>query len=237
MNIPTPHINAKAGDFAKTVLMPGDPKRAEHIAKNFLTDVRLVTDVRGMLGFTGTYKGQKISVMGSGMGVPSIGIYAYELYNFYDVENIIRIGTCGAASDKLKVLDIIASVGASYDTAFATQYNLPGTFSAAATFSLLKTIDETAQSLNIPVIFGNTVTCDSFYAERAAIPAWATMGILAAEMETAGLYMTASAAGKNAASLLSVADNMFSGETTDIDTREKSLNDMAILALEAGIKL
>jgi len=237
MNIPTPHINAKIDDFAKTVIMPGDPKRAEHIAKTFLTDAKLVTDVRGMLGFTGLYKGEKISIMGHGMGIPSIGIYAYELFNFYNVENIIRIGTCGAASEKLKVLDIVASVAASYDSNFAKQYNLPGTFSAAASFELLKTCDIAANDLDISVHFGNTVTCDIFYGQRANIPAWSTMGILASEMEAAGLYMVASRAGKRALTLMTVVDSMFTGGGIDSEAREKSLGDMAILALETGIKL
>ena len=236
MNIPTPHINAKSGDFARTVLMPGDPKRAEYIAGKFLTDAKLVTDVRGMLGFTGLYKGEKISVMGSGMGIPSMGIYAYELFNFYDVENIIRIGTCGAVSDKLRVLDIVVSVAASYDSNFAGQYKLPGTFSAAASFELLKIVDQSAQELGIPAHFGNTVTHDIFYGQRANIPAWSKMGILASEMEAAGLYMVAAAAGKRAVTLLTIVDSMFSGGMIDADAREKSLDDMAILALEAGVK-
>lgn len=231
----TPHISASPGDFAKTVLMPGDPKRAEFIAKNYLENPRLVTDVRGMLGFTGTYKGKPVSVMGSGMGVPSMGIYGYELYHFYGVDTIIRIGTCGAASPDLDLFDIVASVGASYDTSFAAQYHLPGTYSAAASYPLLKAADRASEALGIPLHFGNTATCDSFYAEREGIPAWSKMGILAVEMETAGLYMLAGAAQKQALSLLSVADSMFKNTTTDSAARETGLDNMIRLALETAL--
>lgn len=235
MGIPTPHICAAYGDFAKTVLMPGDPKRAQFIAERYLEDARLVTDVRGMLGFTGTYKGHRVSVMGSGMGVPSIGIYAYELYRFYGVENIIRIGTCGAASDDLQLFDIIASVGASYDTNFAAQYELPGTFSATASYPLLKLADAAAARIGETVRFGPTATCDSFYYERRQIPAWAKMGVLAVEMESAGLYMVAASEGKQALALLSVADSMFLKQTTDSEQREKGQERIIRLALETAL--
>jgi len=237
MSIPTPHISAKQGDFAATVIMPGDPKRAEFIANNFLENPRLVTQVRGMLGFTGSYQGKEISVMASGMGVPSMGIYAYELYEFYGVQNIIRVGTCGAVSDKVGLLDIVASVSASYDSNFVAQYQLPGTFSAAASFPLLKQTDLCAESLGLKVWFGNTVTCDSFYGERAVIPAWARMNILATEMEAAGLYMTASACGKSALTLMTVADSMYTAETISSQAREQSLTDMMRLSLETAIRL
>ena len=235
MTAPTPHINAKQGDFAKTVLMPGDPKRAEFIAKNFLDEVKLVSDVRGIQGFTGTYKGMPVSAMASGMGIPSIGIYAYELYHFYGVENILRIGTCGAASDKVNVPDIVVSVAASYDSNFDAQYGLPGKFSAAASYALLKQIDASAEKLGIALRFGNTLTCDSFYWEREVIPAWAKMGLLAVEMEAAGLYMTAAAAGKNAAAMMTVVDSMFTGESKSSAEREQSLIDMITVALETAI--
>lgn len=233
-NIPTPHIRAKEGDFAKTVLMPGDPMRARFIAEHYLENAVLVTDVRGMLGYTGWYQGKQVSVMGSGMGIPSMGIYAYELFHFYQVEEIIRIGTCGAASPDLKLFDLIASVGASYDSNFAAQYHLPGTFSACADYGLLKRADQAAQALEMDLRFGNTATCDSFYAERAGIPAWSSMGIIAVEMETAGLYMVASSEGKKALSLLSVADSMFLHETTDAHQRERGQDRMIRLALETA---
>lgn len=237
MSTPTPHISAQPGDFAKTVLMPGDPKRAQYIAETFLEQPKLVSDVRSMPGYTGMYQGVPVSVMPSGMGVPSIGIYAYELYHFYGVDNIIRVGTCGAASDRLQVRDIVVSVAASYDTSFARQYDLPGTFSAAASYPLLRQADLCAQKLDIPVCFGNTATCDSFYKEREAIPAWASMGILAVEMEAAGLYMTAAAAGKQALTMMTVADSMFTGGGMTSAQREQSLDAMITLALETAAAL
>jgi len=230
-------MNAEKGAFAKTVIMPGDPKRAEFMAKKFLEEAQLVSDVRGNQGFTGTYKGAPVSVMASGMGIPSMGIYAYELYNFYDVENIIRIGTCAATSKKMKLLDIVVSVAASYDSNFDMQYDLPGKFSAAASWPLLKQVDASAKDLGIPVHFGNTITCDSFYWEQQVIPAWAKMGILVAEMEAAGLYMTASAAGKNAVSILTVVDSMYSNESKSSLEREQSLSDMIKISLETAIAL
>ncbi|MCL2106555.1 MAG: purine-nucleoside phosphorylase [Oscillospiraceae bacterium] len=233
MSIPTPHINAKQGDFAKTVLMPGDPKRAEFIAENFLESPRIVSDLRGIKGFTGVYRGAPVSIMASGMGIPSIGIYAYELYQFYGVENIIRIGTCGAASAKIKPLDIVVSVGASYDSSFDLQYSLPGKFSAVASYPLLRRVDRCAEQLGIPLHFGSTLTCDSFYWEREVIPAWSKMGILAVEMEAAGLYMTAAASGKSAVSMMTVVDSMYTGESKTSAERERSLTDMIRVALES----
>ncbi|MDR2713503.1 MAG: purine-nucleoside phosphorylase [Clostridiales bacterium] len=237
MSVPTPHINAKQGDFAKTVLMPGDSRRAEFIARNFLDQTKMVTDVRDVRGFTGFYQDKPVSLMASGMGIPSIGIYAYELYNFYNVENIIRIGTCGAVSERSNLLDIIISVGASYDSSFDLQYQLPGKFSAAASYQLLKQIDACAAKLGMTVHFGNTVTCDSFYGERQAIPAWKKMGILAVEMEAAGLYMTASANGRNAATMMTVVDSIYTGESLSSMEREQSLTDMIKIALETAIRL
>jgi len=238
MSIPTPHIGATSKDqVAKTVLMPGDPLRAKFIADTFLSDVTQYNSIRGMLGFTGMYRGKRVSVQGSGMGMPSIGIYSYELFSFYDVENIIRVGTCGAASDKLRLLDIVVSVGVSYDSNFDLQYELPGKFSAAASWPLLKQVDLSAEKLGIPLRFGNTVTCDSFYWERQAMPAWAKMNVLAMEMEAAGLYMCAAAAGKNALAMMTVVDSVFTGESKSAGERERSLTDMITVALECAVAL
>ena len=237
MKIPTPHISASAGDFAKTVLMPGDPKRAEFIAEKYLQNTRVVNEVRGMSAITGTYKGKPISVMGSGMGIPSIGIYAYELYHFYGVESIIRVGSAGGIRKDLGLYSIVASLAASYDSNFAAQYRLPGTFSAGADYMLLRQAEIAAEKLGIPMEIGNTVTCDSFYDEKNQAAAWETMNILSVEMEAAGLYMTASAAGKRALCLMTVVDRVEGGEEVSAEQREKGLDDMILIALEAGISV
>ena len=237
MSVPTPHIEAKIGDFAKTVLMPGDPLRAKFIAETYFEEPRLVNSIRGMLGYSGTYKGVPLSVMGSGMGVPSMGIYSYELYHFYGVENIIRIGTTGAIAKQLQLFDIVASAAASYDTAFVKQYDLPGTFSAAASYKLLRTADDTAKELGLTLHIGSTLTCDSFYNELSQIPAFAKMNTLSVEMEAAGLYMVAAEAGKNALALMTVSDKVDGSEATTAEQREKSLVDMMKLALETAIRL
>jgi purine-nucleoside phosphorylase len=237
MNIPTPHISAKLGDFAKTVIMPGDPLRAKFIADNFLESATLVTKVRGMCGYTGEYKGRKISVMPSGMGMPSMGIYSHELFNFYDVENIIRIGTAGAVNENLDLFDIVVSTSASHNSNFHSQYHLPGTFAPTASYSLLKTCDETAIEQDIKIHIGQTTCADAFYGEREEIPAWGTMGILATEMEAAALYMEAAASGKNSLCILSIADSMFKNVTTSSLEREQGLEKMIVLALETAIKV
>jgi purine-nucleoside phosphorylase len=233
--IPTPHIEAAKVDFADVVLMPGDPMRAKFIADNFLEDAKLVTAVRGMFGYTGTYKGVRVSVMGSGMGVPSMGIYSYELFNFYDVKKIIRIGTCGAISKDLQIFDIVASMAASYDTSFVKQYKLPGTYSAASSYELLRLVDDTAKKLGMKLHVGSTVTCDSFYDESAQVPSWRKMNIIAVEMEAAGLYMVAAAAGKEALALMTISDKVEGSEGTTSEQREQSLTNMITLALETAI--
>lgn len=230
----TPHIEANVGDFAKTVLMPGDPLRAKFIAENFLDDAKCVTRVRNMLGFTGTYKGKPASVVGSGMGIPSISIYATELYKDYGVENIIRIGSCGAVRDDVKIRDIIIGMGASTDSNVNRMRFNQCDFAALADFGLLKKVVDTAENLSIPVRVGNIFTADLFYTPQPEM--FATMekyGVLAVEMEAAGLYGVAAEYGKNALTVLTVSDHIKTGEQTTADERETTFKDMMKLTLES----
>lgn len=232
-NVPTPHNEAKLGDIAKTVLMPGDPLRAKFIADNYLENVTCFNKVRNMLGFTGEYKGKKISVMGSGMGMPSIGIYSYELYAFYDVENIIRIGSAGAFADDLQLGDLVVAQGASTNSAWANQYNLPGPIAPLADFGLMRKAVETAEKLNIPVKVGNILSTDPFYyADPTAAQRWKDMGILAVEMESAALYLNAAKLGKKALCLLTISDHVFRGEEMDAEARQTTFRNMMEVALE-----
>lgn len=229
----TPHIMAKKGDFAKTVLMPGDPLRARFIAENFLEDAVLVNDVRGIYGYTGYYKGKKVSVMASGMGQPSIGIYSYELYNFYDVENIIRVGSCGSFDKDLHVHDIIIAMGACTNGNYASQYRLPGTFCPIADYNLLeKAVNETKlKGVNFKV--GNILSSDTFYDDANSGLEWAKMGVLGVEMESAALYMNAARAGKFALCILTVSDSfIYPEENTTAKERETSFVNMIKIALE-----
>ena len=231
--IPTPHIEAKKGEFAKTVLMPGDPLRAKFIAETYLENARLVTKVRNIYGYTGTYKGKEVSVMASGMGIPSIGIYSYELFHGYDVENIIRVGTAGAISEKLHIRDIVIAMGACTDSKFANQFGLPGTYAPIASYKLLrKAVDEAEKRKDIHFEVGNVYSNDVFYDESGSKMAWSKMGVLAVEMETAGLYMTAARAGKNALSICTISDNLVTGEDTASTEREKTFKAMMEIALE-----
>lgn len=233
MNIPTPHIGAKAGDIAKTVLMPGDPLRAKFIADNYLENPVTFNTVRNMLGFTGTYKGKKISVMGSGMGIPSIGIYSYELYNFYDVDNIIRIGSAGGIADDIKLRDIVIGMGASTNSRFADQYKLPGIFAPIADFGLLRKAVETAEKLNIKTVVGNILSSDTFYDDNSeANSLWKKMNVLCVEMEAAALYMNAARAGKKALCILTISDHVFTGEALSAEDRQNTFRDMMEIALE-----
>ena len=230
----TPHIEAKAGDSAETVLMPGDPLRAKFIAENFLDDAKCVTRVRNMFGYTGTYKGKPISVMGSGMGVPSISIYATELYKDYGVKNIIRIGSCGAVRDDIKVRDIIVGMAASTDSNVNRQRFNNCDFAPCADFGLLQSVVNTADKMNLPVHVGNIFTADLFYTPQPEM--FATMekyGILAVEMEAAGLYGVAAEYGKNALTVLTVSDHIKTGEQTTADERETTFKDMMELTLES----
>lgn len=234
-NTPTPHIGAKKGDFAKTVLMPGDPLRAKYIAETYLENPRLVTSVRNMLGYTGTYKGKEISVMGAGMGMPSIGIYSYELYHFYDVENIIRIGSAGALQDDLKVMDVVIAMGACTDSNYAAQFGLPGTFAPTADYSLLEKAVNVAREQGTHVTVGNILSSDCFYNGNAnANDLWKSMGILAIEMEAAGLYMNAAKAGKKALCMLTISDHIYTGEALSAEERQLGFHKMMEIALELG---
>ena len=232
-NIPTPHIAAKEGDFAKTVLMPGDPLRAKFIAETFLTDAVLVNNVRGVNGYTGYYNGKRVSVMASGMGIPSMGIYSYELFNFYDIDNIIRIGTAGSIHPDLKIRNVVLAMGACTDSNYGAQYELPGTFAPIASFELLrkavKVIDEMG---NIGYKVGNVVSSDVFYSDRQTTAAWQKMGALAIEMESAALYMNAARAGKNALTICTISDSLVTGEVTTAEERQTSFDDMMKIALE-----
>ncbi|MBE6087678.1 purine-nucleoside phosphorylase [Clostridium diolis] len=232
-NVPTPHNGAKLGEIAKTVLMPGDPLRAKFIAENFLEDVTQFNTVRNMLGYTGTYKGKRVSVMGGGMGMPSIGIYSYELFNFYDVDNIIRIGTAGSISEKLHLRDVVIGLGASTNSNYAHQYNLPGTFAPIASFDLVSSAVEAAKENNINVVVGNILSSDTFYsADKTATEKWKSMGVLAIEMEAAALYMNAAEAGKNALCLLTISDSVLTGESLSAEDRQLSFTEMMKIALE-----
>lgn len=232
-NIPTAHNNAKANDFAKTVLMPGDPLRAKYIAETFLTDAVLVNNVRGVNGYTGFYNGKRVSVMASGMGMPSMGIYSYELFKFYDVENIIRIGTAGSLNADLKIRDLAIAMGACTDSNYAAQYNLPGTFAPIASFDLLrKAVDQVEKMGNIGYKVGNVASSDVFYSDRPTTEAWQKMGVLAVEMETAALYMNAARTGKNALTICTISDSLVTGEVTTAEERQTSFADMMKVALE-----
>ena len=238
MNIPTPHISAKKGDFAKTVLMPGDPLRAKYIAETYLENPVLVNNVRGIQGYTGTYKGKKVSVMASGMGMPSIGIYSYELFNGYDVDNIIRIGTAGAINKDLKIRDIVMGIGACTNSNFASQYELPGTFAPTASFKLLRKAVEIADSMkDVRYTVGNILSSDTFYDDSMGGTKWSKMGVLAVEMEAAALYMNALRSGKNALAICTISDNIVTGEATTPEERQTSFNQMMELALQVAVEM
>ena len=232
-NLPTPHNGAGKGQIAKTVLMPGDPLRAKFIAETYLENVQCFNEVRNMLGFTGTYKGKEVSVMGAGMGMPSIGIYSYELFNFYDVDNIIRIGSAGALQDSLELKDLVIGMGACTDSNFAKQFQLPGTYAPIASYSLMKKAIDAAEKHNIPVVVGNVLSSDVFYnANDKANDLWKDMGVLAIEMEAAALYMNAAKAGKNALCLLSISDHIYKKTSLPAEERQKGFRDMMEVALE-----
>lgn len=233
MQIPTPHIEAKKGDFARTVLMPGDPLRAKHVAETYLEDAVLVNSVRGIHGYTGTYQGKRVSVMASGMGMPSIGIYSYELFQGYDVENIIRIGTAGALHADLKIRDVVFGMGACTNSNFAAQYQLPGTFAPTASFELLRKAVETAEKMeHIHYKVGNILSSDTFYSDSNLDVNWQKMGVLAVEMEAAALYMNAARCGKNALAICTISDSIVTGEATTSAERQSSFADMVKIALE-----
>lgn len=232
-NIPTAHNSAKAGDFAKTVLMPGDPLRAKYIAETYLENPRQVNAVRNMFGYTGTYKGKEISVMGGGMGMPSIGIYSYELFNFYDVDQVIRIGSAGAFQDNIKLMDVVIGMGACTDSNYAYQYGLPGTFAPIADYELLNRAVETAKRQGTNVVVGNVLSSDVFYNAMSNVnDLWRDMGVLAVEMEAAALYMNAAKAGKKALCMLTISDHLYTGESLSAEDRQLGLGKMMEIALE-----
>ena len=232
MAVPTPHISAKLGDFAKTVLMPGDPLRAKFIAENYLENAVLVNNVRGVQGYTGYYKGKRVSVMASGMGQPSIGIYSYELFNFYGVESIIRVGSCGSFSPELHARDIIVAMGACTNGNYASQYNLPGTFCPIADFNLVRRAAEECEKMGVNYRVGNILSSDMFYDDANSGMQWAKMNVLGVEMESAALYCNAARAGKKALCICTLSDSfIYPEENTTAEERQNSFTKMIEIAL------
>lgn len=232
MSIPTPHITAKKDDFAKTVLMPGDPLRAKFIAENFLENAVLVNNVRGVQGYTGYYKGKRVSVMASGMGQPSMGIYSYELFKFYGVDNIIRIGSCGSFSKDLHVQDIIIAMGACTNGNYASQYKLNGTFSAIADYNLVNKAVELCKEVGAKYKVGNILSSDTFYDDSNSGLDWAKMGVLGVEMESYALYCNACRLNKSALTICTVSDSfIYPEENTSTKEREVSFTKMMEIAL------
>ncbi len=228
----TPHLQGEKGDYAPVVLMPGDPLRAKFIAETYLDNVKCVNEIRSMLGFTGTYKGVPVSVQGSGMGQPSIGIYSYELFNFFGVQSIIRVGTAGGIKDEIRLRDLILAQGACTNSNFAAQYELPGTYAPIASFRLLRAAADTADTLGVPVNVGNVFSSDLFYDDADSLADWKKMNVLAIEMEAAALYMNAARAGKEALCICTVSDCPLRGEYTTAEERQTSFTGMIELALE-----
>ena len=231
-NTPTPHIACNPGDFAKTVLMPGDPLRAEFIANTFLTDAKLVNNVRGIHGYTGTYKGKQVSVMASGMGIPSIGIYSYELFNYYGVENIIRIGSAGMIQQDLKLRSVVAAMTAYSNSAYGKQFGFDGNLAPCASWKLLKAAYDKAAEMGVNMPVGAVYSSDAFYDESGALGKLQKLGVLAVEMESYALYLNAARAGKNALALLTISDNPFTGEGLDSLQRQNTFTQMMEIALE-----
>lgn len=230
--IPTPHNAAGSGEIAKTVLMPGDPLRAKFIADHYLNDVVCFNTVRNMFGFTGTYEGKRLSVMGSGMGIPSIGIYSYELFHFYEVDTIIRIGSAGGLSKQVKLRDLIIAMGACTNSSYLKQFHLSGTFAPIADYELLRKAVTAAEQMQIPVKVGNVLSSDIFYMEdQAEYDRWRDMGVLCVEMEAAGLYSNAAKAGKQALCLLTISDHLYTNEALSAEQRQVSFQDMMEVAL------
>ena len=241
MHYPTPHIAAAPADFGRTVLMPGDPLRSKFIAETFLEKPRLVNDVRGVQGYTGTYKGVTVSVMASGMGMPSMGIYSYELYHAFGLENILRIGSAGALNASVKLRDVVLGQGACTDSNYAHHFGLPGTFAPIADFTMLRIAASLAEEMGLAFRVGNLVSSDCFYGDDGDLPEsrkvnalWAKMGALAVEMETAALYCNAARAGKRALAICTVSDHLVTDEHLSAEDRQTSFTDMMRLALETA---
>lgn len=235
--MPTPHNSASPGDFGKTCLMPGDPLRAQFIAETFLENPVLVNNVRGIHGYTGTYHGVRVSVMASGMGMPSIGIYSHELFSLYGVENIIRIGSAGAISDKLHLRDVVAGLGSCTNSNFMHQYGLPGTYAPTCNFTLLEEAVRAARARGVSMPVGNLLSSDTFYDASARTMDWAKMGVLAVEMESAALYATAAYLGKRALALCSISDSLVTGEELSADERQVTFRDMMEIALDVAVAM
>ena len=233
----TAHNNAPAGAFAKTVLMPGDPLRAKFIAETFLEDAVLVNNVRGVQGYTGTYKGVKVSVMASGMGCPSMGIYSHELFHEFGVENILRIGSAGAMTTKLQLQDIVMAQGVCSDSNYAHQFGLPGNFAAIASFELLETAVAVARGKGVEPNVGSLLSSDIFYNKAGDTLKWAEMGVLAAEMESYALYCNAAEAGKRALAICTISDSIVTGEALSAEDRQTSFRNMMEIALEVAVRM
>lgn len=233
----TPHNNAEKGDIAKTVIMPGDPLRAKFIAENYLENPVCYNEVRGMYGYTGVYKGKRVSVQGSGMGMPSMAIYSWELFNEYDVDNIIRTGTAGAISDNVSLRDIIIAMSASTNSAYASQYNLPGTYAPTASWELLSQAVKVTENKGVNFHVGNIFSSDTFYDDAGSLAQWQKMGVLGIEMETAALYMNASRAGKNALCILTVSDCPLKNLSTTAGERQSGFRNMMEIALETAVSI
>lgn len=229
---PTAHNGAVKGQIAKKVLMPGDPLRAKYITETYLENPVLFTTVRNMFGYTGTYKGEEVSVMGGGMGMPSIGIYSYELFHFYDVDQIIRIGSAGALQDDVNLMDVVIGMGACTDSNYAYQYALPGTFAPIADYGLVRRAVEVAEEQGTPVAVGNVLSSDVFYNADASVnDKWRSMGVLAVEMEAAALYMNAAAAGKKALCMLTISDLIYKEGKLSAEERQLGFRKMMEIAL------
>ncbi len=233
----TPHINAAPSDFAKTVLMPGDPQRSRFIAENYLEGARLINDVRGVQGYTGTYRGARVSVMASGMGMPSMGIYSYELFKFFGVENIIRIGSAGGLTEHVKLRDVLIGMGASTNSSYARQYCLDGSFAPIADYELLRTAVDEAERIGANYLVGNLLSSDTFYgADAEAQGRWRALGVLGVEMEAAALYMNAARLGGRALAICTVSDHILTGEALNAEARRSSFTEMMEIALNTAVK-
>jgi len=227
---PTPHIGAQLGDIAETVIMAGDPLRAKFMAEKFLENPVQFNNVRGMLGFTGTHHGRRVSVMGHGMGIPSIGIYSYELFNFYDVQTIIRVGSAGAIQTDLHIGDLAIAMGACTNSNYGAQYELPGTFAPIADFSLVRKAADACERMGYRYRVGNILSSDTFYTENAHNDKWTAMGVLAVEMEASALYMNAARAGKRALTICTISDHLITGEATTAEERQTTFTHMMDVA-------
>lgn len=235
---PTPHIDASPEDFAKTVLMPGDPLRSKLIAETFLEDAKLINNVRGVQGYTGMYKGTKVSVMASGMGMPSMAIYSYELFNIFGVDNIIRIGSAGGISNKLRLRDIIVAISCSTDSNYINQFDLPGIYAPTASYELACAAVAKCKQIGANYHVGNILTSDTFYNDRNdSNLRWDRMGVLAVEMETAALYCNAAKSGKRALAICTVSDHVMTGEALSAKERQESFTEMMEIALQTAAEL